>query len=103
MPPSNRIATSATVTIRWSVMMEREPRSGNRSALTDAATRKSAGLGTCTHSVIRLDPTARSSATAARLITTANTSTSCIAALLVGSGVDRTTPTRLPGTPWRPP
>ena len=58
MPPSKRIRTSAIVTIRWSARIDSEPRSGKRSAQTDAATRKIAGVGIRTHSLIRLEPTA---------------------------------------------
>ena len=95
IPPSNRSTTRATVTIRWSTLMLRDPRSGNRSADTEAASRNSAGLGICVRAVILLEPTASSSATAATTTTSANEVTSCIRA----PGVGRSTPTRLPGTP----
>ena len=84
MPPSKRIRTRATVTIRWSARIDSEPRAGNRSAQTDAATRKIAGVGMRTHSLIRLEPTAASSARAATTTTSANGATSCTWAPGVG-------------------
>ena len=84
MPPSKRIRTRATVTMRWSARIDSEPRAGKRSAQTDAATRKMAGVGMRTHSLIRLEPTAANSASAATTTTRAKGTTSCTWAPGVG-------------------
>ena len=81
IPPSKRITTIATVTMRWSVTIDSEPRAGKNAEETDAATRNSAGLGTCSHDDSRLEPIASSSATAATTTTRANGVTSCIGRL----------------------
>ena len=58
MPPSNRITTSATVTICSTAGMGSRPRPGHRSEASAAQTRKIAGAGTRSRSLTRLDRTA---------------------------------------------
>ncbi len=66
MPPSKRISTSATVTIRWSVTIGSSPRRGTTSEATAATIRKRAGAGIRSRSANRLDPTASTQTAATR-------------------------------------
>ncbi len=84
IPPSNRMKINATVTSRSSVSTGTVESCGQMSAATAAATRKMAGAGTLMIAVIRLDPTAASSASAVSPITMAKLATSFMAAMQPG-------------------
>ena len=96
MPPSNRTSTRQTVTTRCTCSIGIRPSAGNRSEATAAPTRNSAGAGSRSRSLSRLDRMASAMIALTAVSTAANRVTSFMRR---GPRGDHAAP--LPGAPGR--